>query len=68
MLVKGDPLVLVDEEVTRGVVERHVQDLSQVGGRMLPDVHLDAVDGDVLDFEHLTRCSHLGGGLGDGEG
>jgi hypothetical protein len=64
VLLEGEALVLVDEEIPRCVHHRHVEDDPQAGGRVLPHSHLQAVDGRALGFEHLAgrgqQCVRLG--------
>ena len=64
VLVEGEALALVDEEVTRRVEQREVEYLTQRRRRVLPHRHLDAVDGRALRLEHRARRRHLGRGLG----
>ena len=65
MLLEGDALIFVDEEVTLTVSEREVEDLAQIGGGVLPNPQLDAVDRCQFGLEHLTRSRHLRSSVAD---
>jgi hypothetical protein len=63
VLFKGVAPVFVDQKITRGVVEREVENLAQIGGRVLPHRQFHPVHHRALGLEHLAGRGQLSGRL-----